>query len=629
MSANNRHDILIWDAESFIPIGDTTTVLWRGFSTGSLPNCVSMPELIEENADVFRARYLAWVFELGETCIKGRRLVDHLQLRPGFSYWWMTLLVEKCNFAKSPQINDAIRFLAFVDWAVGKNVRFVNLATANRRLAECFALWSAQLGIEFRWKQLQADESPTSLRSGLYQALPRCMRAIAWLVNFVVERWHLSGVGLDAWRRSKASVTFVSYLYNLEPCSQSAGLYESRYWSRLPDILREEACKTNWLHLYVKDKLLPTSKIAAKTIEGFNKHANGSQSHVTLDSFLSVKVVLCALLDWLKLLWLDVLLYRKLKSDRVDSQILWPLLRDDWSESMRGATAMWNVLSFNLFESSLAQLPKQNGAYLQENQGWEFGMISAWRAAGHKKLVGVPHSTVRYWDLRYFFDTRSYQRNDCNNMPKPDVVACNGPAMREQFLGGGYPEGGLVDVEALRYLYLANFLKPEPTAGKGKTEEREHIRILVLGDYVLKNTETQMNILSRAMPMLPRGVEIIVKPHPNCPVDPARYQAIPMQVTFELVSELLLNCDVAFTSTTTSASVDAYSAGVSVISVLDPATLNLSPLRGCAGITFISTPEELVNAVAAVENGASVKFVRQEFFTTDHGLSRWRKLLLV
>ena len=52
---------------------------------------------------------------------------------------------------------------------------------------------------------------------------------------------------------------------------------------------------------------------------------------------------------------------------------------------------------------TMASLPRQRlGLYLCENQGWERIFIRAWRKHGHGKLIGVAHSTIGYWDMRYF-----------------------------------------------------------------------------------------------------------------------------------------------------------------------------------------------------------------------------------
>ena len=95
----------------------------------------------------------------------------------------------------------------------------------------------------------------------------------------------------------------------------------------------------------------------------------------------------------------------------------------------------------------------------------------------------------------------------------------------------------------------------------------------------------------------------------------------------EPIAKLLAECDVAYTSAATSAAVDAYCAGVPIVSVLDPNTLNLSPLRGFDGVLFASTPEELAAALTSAATAPNTSGDQQEFFTLDPELPRWKKLL--
>jgi surface carbohydrate biosynthesis protein (TIGR04326 family) len=86
-------------------------------------------------------------------------------------------------------------------------------------------------------------------------------------------------------------------------------------------------------------------------------------------------------------------------------------------------SAVSTLLQYNLMESAINMLPRQDkGIYLQENQAWEMGMIHAWKSAGHGKLVGSIHSTVRYWDLRYFYCTHSYYKKGIEALPMPEVA---------------------------------------------------------------------------------------------------------------------------------------------------------------------------------------------------------------
>ncbi|MBE0613499.1 MAG: hypothetical protein IH604_07530 [Burkholderiales bacterium] len=601
-------------------------MLWRGFDESAFSDVISIPKLVEAGAEELRARYLAWIYELGEMPISGKRVVDHLEFRIGLSYWWMTLFAEKCNFDKSPQIDDAIRLMAFEDWATGRSLGRVVLDSCNAPLAECMRSWCAGSGIGFERQITVAEKERRSSLKRLYQSMPHPVQALAWLVGHLVRFWPLRNLGVREWRQTKGRVTFISYLFNLVPGSAKEGRFESRYWAHLPDELQREGCKTNWLHLYVEDALLHTPEKAADVIRQFNTTGRDGQTHVTLDAFLSAKVVFRTLRDWFRLAWIGGRLRRAIASPHAAALNLWPLFQDDWQRTMSGQTALSGLLNYNLFESALKALPKQRvGVYLQENQGWEFALIHAWRTAGHGRLIGSPHSTVRYWDLRYFFDPRSYSQKGRNNMLLPDQVAMNGPAARDAYVTSGYPVGDLVDVEALRYLYLvdikadADIVLARPTGSP--------LRVLVLGEYLLSSTEKQMRLLEKAAGFLPKDMKITVKPHPNCPVQVADYPGLRLEVTMSPISTLVQACDVAYTGSITSAAVDAFCAGVPVVSVLDPDILNLSPLRGQAGVLFASTPEELAHAmIASVSGRRATK--GQDFFTLDPNLPRWRKLLL-
>jgi surface carbohydrate biosynthesis protein (TIGR04326 family) len=623
---SNSISLQIWDVEGLPPVSDMVSVRWRGFVSGAQPDDVSIPELIEANADVLRKRYLAWIFDLGEKVIQGKRLVEYLELRPGFSYWWMTLFAEKCNYSKSMQINDAIRLMALDEWAKNRSVSRVVLTTNNQMLAECMRLWCDNLGVAFDLRRIAKLRASLPWEKRIYKVCPHAMRSMIWLGKHIINRWPLIGVGLKGWQQSKGRITFFSYLFNLAPDATKQGRYESRYWAHLPDALMQVNCKTNWLHLYVDDALLPTSKQAAETLRSFNKVEVGEQSHVTLDTFLSFSVVMRTIQDWIHLIWVSVKLRKKINTKQLSPLNLWPLFEDDWRQSMFGTIAISNLLNLNLFEAALKHLPKQQrGVYLQENQGWEFALIQSWQAAGHGHLIGAQHSTVRYWDLRYFFDPRSYRRTGGYDLPMPNQFAFNGLAVKDAYKNGGYPAGNLVEVEALRYMYLSDVQVKTTAVQKPKNSP---IRLLVLGDYLCSNTQQQMNLLAQASTLLPKDIVITVKPHPACPIQPEDYLSLTMTVTMEHIGKLLAECDVAYTSAVTSAVVDAYCAGIPVISVLDPNALNLSPLRGCAGALFASTPEELATKLMLAVSPPGVPSSQIDFFTTDPQLPRWKKLLL-
>lgn len=620
LECGEKDTLLVWDAEGSPPVGDWTVVLWRDFGDSRTPEIVSIPSLVETHAEDLRMRYLAWIYELGERRIQDKRVVEHLELRPGFSAWWMSLMVEM-GYGKSAGIYESIRMMAFENWTTDCFLDHVVLASPNARLAECMRSWSDRSGVAFEWRRISDEAEKPSWTKRLYQFLPHPLQALIWLVRYLFQCWPLRGVGLPEWRKAKGQVTFVSYLFNLVPDAAKEGRFESSYWAHLPDNLQSEGCKTNWLHLYVKDELLPTAEKAADAIRKFNKTGQGEQTHVTLDAFLSPKIVIRTLHDWGRLAWAGRRSHQAISSSPGAALNLWSLLEEDWQRSMSGVASMSNILSLNLFESALKSLPKQRvGVYLQENQGWEFALIHAWKDTGHGRLIGSPHSTVRYWDLRYFFDPRSYSRNSESGLPLPDQVAFNGLAALDAYQKGGYPVEDMVEVEALRYFHLCD--------AKVSLPSNTPIRVLVLGDYLSSNTQQQMRLLEKAVQHLPADTIITVKSHPACLIQSVDYPGIRMDRTMNPVSKLLTECDVAYTSAVTSAAVDAYCSGVPVVSVLDPNALNLSPLRGREGVIFASTPEELAHALISAASAPRSAAGQQDFFTLDSKLPRWRKLLL-
>ncbi len=622
--ADSRHKhLLIWDSEKVVPENDYDVLLWQSYAAIESDRIFSVSCLVEKNSEKLRSQYLELVHDLGEATVDGKKVSECLQIRPGLSYWWMTLLTEKCNFSKSPQINNIIKLMAFESWFEKKNYTSITIKTANNKLAKAMRRLCSNHGIKFDWSKERSFKKKNGLMKEIFHKLPYFMQGQIWLMWQLFSNWSLRGVGLNDWKKSEASMTFVSYLFNLKPEAIENGDYESFYWNDLSRVLEEEKLPSNWLHLYVKSDLLPNVTSVKNIISRFNRSSSGDQVHVTLYTFISLKLCMSVCVEWFRLFMIE----RKLRSViRKKSGFLWVLLKEDYLCSLIGKTAMSNILFFSLFEEAMSMLPvkQKNGFYLQENQGWEFGFIEAWRMAGHSNcLVGVPHSTVRFWDMRYFFDSRSYSREGQCKLPMPDCIAVNGEAAKKMFQQSGYPTNQLCEVEALRYLYLNDLTQNGNQAGK----ENSRATVLVLGDYVQDNTLKQMELLLAASYLINEEIQYIVKPHPACPIDESDYLELDLKVTNRELSALLSECSLAYTGSITSAAVDAYCAGKFIVTALDPESLNLSPLKGCDGVSFVSTPEELAGIINEVSHVNKKEVRGQNYFYLDSNLPKWKMLL--
>jgi len=625
VGAAKKLSLLVWDGEDSPPKGDWDTLLWRSFGADDAPDAISIPKLVESQAVTLRGRYLAWLYELGEAKIDGKRLVDHLSLRPGFSYWWMTLLAEK-SYGKSPRLVDAVKLWVLEELIDTSSADQLILASGDNTLAQAVSSLCKNAGIEFEWSRLDKVPNRQSFARRFFRMLPHPLQALAFLLRYLIQRWALRQLETPSPEKFAGKITFCSYFDNLEMLPARQGAFSSRYWTDLTKVLTHGGICTNWCQLFVKDDAVMTTQQALDLTADFNRTGAGQQVHFTLDAALSLRVIVRVLRDYASIVLAGLFLrkargYFRPSGSKVD---FWPLCEEDWSNSLFGATAVSNCLFLNLFERALGSLPPQKlGVYLLENQAWERAFIYAWRAAGHTNLVGSQHTTVTHWDLRHFFDPRNYRHTGMNDLPLPDSVALNGPAAIAAYRQGGFPEERVVEVEALRYLYLANLSSIQ---GKPKVGSKRPLSVLVLGDYLQSVTRHQMKWLVAAASLLPADTRYIVKPHPNCLVKNADYPSLRMLITSAPLVELFGDCDVAYTSNITSAAVDAYCADIPVVSVLNADAFNMSPLRGLVGVQFVTSAEELADSLRSPSR-LDCESEREGYFTIDRALPRWRSLL--
>jgi surface carbohydrate biosynthesis protein (TIGR04326 family) len=615
--------ILIWDAISGDMPKHDLLVLWQSYETNNVKNQISIPRLIEEKAEKIKSQYLSLIYDLGEAKLNGKRIIEHLAIRPNFSYWWMTLLSEKCNYAKSLQIDNIIKIMALNERLKQEKFETILLVSSNRNLSISLSNRASILGVNYEWHKIANTKVLKNNKKSILRKLPHLLQGLLWIMKNLVSHWPLKGVGIKEWKQSEAKTTFISYLTNLDSDALKRGNFASNYWKGLLPLLEKQKIKSNWLHFYISSDLLPNSKTAGSAIKWFNKSYNGEQVHVTLYSFLSVKLVLSVILDWCQLLRLKTTLKETIEQI---SGPYWPLLRDDFFSSLTGITAMSNLLYLHLFEEAISSLQKQmRGFYLQENQVWEWGLVHAWRTTNHfNNLIGIPHTTVIYWNLRYFFDSRTYMQQDKLALPLPDKVGVNGEVAKKRYMEGGYPISDIIEVEALRFLHL-NSLKKKYFKKEHEVEKRR--TLLVLSDYLPGNVEMQMKLLQDASNQVRNEIKYVIKPHPVCPFEEEDYSEINFQLTKKPIQQLLKNCQVVFTSNATSAAVDAYCAGTHVITILNPTTLNLSPLKDNERVSFVSTPEELANVLNKVFEIKNIDTEAENYFFLDSELPRWRCLL--
>ena len=600
-------DLLIWDSDSPAP-ENRRVLLWRGFNTEFKKDIFSILDIVEKDKSLIRDEFVSWSYELGEKKVDNTSIKDHLEIQPNFSYWWMTLFAEKCNFSKSPEIDNAVKLIAFKRWMLSNPLKSIEIKSNNKRLNNAFNLIAKKNNLNF-----SSNYSFSSLDN--YSTL-HLIKGIIWLCLYLFKSKPLKGIGLESWQKTKSSLTFFSYLFNLDNDQLKLNNHKSNFWDNLPDRIIDQGYGLNWLHIYSPSKQIPNTKVAANIVKNFNEK-NPDQVHIFLESFLNFKVIAKSIYDWITIIRLSF----KLKGSLNKEDDIFQILFDDWNKSFYGICAINNCLNFNLFLAAIKSLPNQSlGLYLQENQSWEVALNYLWKEYKHRNIVGVPHSTTRFWDLRYAHDPRVHSTKNTNNYPKPSLVAINGMSQRNYFKDISYPESELELVEALRYFHL------EPHTGmikKSSISEKKDL-VLILGDYLLENNHKLIDMIIRSAFSLPKTVRFIFKPHPACTVSLKEFKGLNIRILDEPLEDLLQDCSIAISSNVTTAALDAYFKGVPVACMIDSSKLNLSPMLEIDANVFVKTPQELVAKILKSFQESEIKNIDvRSFFELDSSLPRW------
>ena len=141
---SKKSKLTIWDSDfDYENCNENEmTLMWRHYENKKNPLIFSIPRFIELNDKILREKYLAYVYDLGNTKVKGKKLLDLLNIRSNFSYWWMTLIAEKCNSEKSPLITDIIKVFALeLFLEKSSSIKDIKLISSNKILVESLSLF--------------------------------------------------------------------------------------------------------------------------------------------------------------------------------------------------------------------------------------------------------------------------------------------------------------------------------------------------------------------------------------------------------------------------------------------------------------------------------------------------------
>jgi surface carbohydrate biosynthesis protein (TIGR04326 family) len=612
--------MLLWAAEAHLAPEHGNIVLWKGAARKA--GVRSITEYIDMHAEEVRRRYLAWSYDFGETQVFGRRLRERFNLADGTSFWWHSVFVEQSSW-KQRSLETMLKLFGFELLLECETPAELHFAGADRDVNLVLQAICRRRGIRYSWSRLSRGRIFT-LRA-LVRGLPRLVHGLMAVAYFASIRLALQRPPRPSPVCSAGRILICGPFANHSATRHGGSEFTSRFWGTLPQVLVQDGYEVQWLHYFYAHDKVPNAREARSILQRINERSVRVGAHSFVESYLPVRGIAKIFVRWLAIatqsLVVGLCLRRRFEKD--SCEIYWPLIRDDWAKTFRGFDCVQNLFYDECFDRALkAQVRYDECIYLMENQGWERALARAWHKHSLGRLTGVAHSTVRFWDLRYHCDPRRYDSGYRNHLPAPDCVALNGRVAREEYLATCAARELVVDCEALRYLHLV----PGSPRDLGEVSRGGALRILVLGDYTQGRTDALLHVMEGVRGRTSSPLEVLVKPHPACPIDPLRYPDSAFRIVNDPVAELVSSVHLVLASNTTSAALEAYVCGGRVLVLDDRSSVNYSPLMRVQGVSFVRDSDDLCCAIEALDPGARENQRRTEgFFNIDPNLRSWRR----
>lgn len=563
-------------------------------------NVISLPTLVEENATVYREAFLSLTHDFSQTKINRTTLYEYLKLEDGLPFWWTTSLGQRFNKHANSSINDVIKSMAFFDYLAQEKLcpTSIHITTERTALRDFFKHWAKSKGIDVKvnLKSCQKKVKKSVLVYALY------------LFRFI-----LYGL-FNPSKKKYQQHEFV--FFDIFTHLKNGADFKSNYWTKLVTVLEKN--NVLWNHLYYKTKHRFSYLNALKRIQLFNASSVLHQHQLLEQNF--------GLLDYFNTLNRYFKIRKKTKkilselskgfvcaNHEIDFS---PWLKDDFIDSLVGQEALKNCFYSVLLEKIVKVAPAHSkGIYIQEFQPWEIALVYYWKKEQDNDLIGVPHTTHSYWDLRYFFDHKFFPKYAKEIFP--DHIAVNGDYSFERCLENGYPEAILKPVEALRYLHHPSI----PLERKNKGQKT--LNLLICCDYQTKTSKRIFEIVDQTIKIGTFKYKVSVRMHPAFPLPKELLTQYNFELSKQEIIPALQGTDWVITSNHSAIALDAFYQGCNIAQWSDGVYFNLSPLRGVVDNLFFNSAQELRHMILKKEQ--EKKSI--SYFLIDSKIKKWKNLL--
>ena len=620
---NNINPLYIIESNSVESIDNKSCVcIWNGHEKND--KYISISSRLEDNSDKIKKKYIKFIHDLGEEKIDNKNLKSHLKIKENYNLWWMSLLTEKSHY-KSARIKDCLKFLVLEEIILEKKPSKIIVLLSDKIIVKSIKELSKKLNIEIEIKKIdivKKDQvNSKNIFSNIYFKSPNIIKSIIYLIRYSFNNWTFKKALRPKWETNK-NILFFSYLFHLDKDSFKDNKFNSSQWGPLTNLLNELSIKSNWMHHYIPNPVIPNRKSAISFINNLNKEFNNTQSHQIISSYINIKTILKVVANYTMIILKIPSLYKfkKLFIVKNSSINFWFLLKDDFINSILGPKLIENLFWIEHFDNALSKIPYQEkGIYLQENQSWEKALISAWKKYNHGKIYGLNNGFVRYWDLRFFDDLNTVKDNSDFKIPLPDRIILTDQISWDYYLNSGYEVNKLIKAETLRYFSVLS----KNLEKKHELKADQKIKGLILGDIIFDSTNEMIKNLEN---INSTNFHWTIKSHPACLINIKNYKKITLENSYENLEDIIHKYDLVIAPAATLSALDSYLSNIKTIIFLAKDELNISPLRGFKDIKITYDNTSLKEALS-LNNLNNYNFNKQDFFWYDKNLNFWKEIL--
>jgi surface carbohydrate biosynthesis protein (TIGR04326 family) len=589
-------NLILWDLERKLEFTSDYTILWNSFSENKEKKIFSINNLIGKKEDYYKGKILNFVSSIKDISINKKNVNDLMKINQDFSFWWFSKIYEKCNEIKTPELNDLVKVFALEDFLEKKKIQKIKIFTKNSNLIEYLELFAQKKKITlfFESKKRKKYKSINFFCEGIATIL------INFLKNIFFVKKKLS------WMKNYN--LYLSYFSQNKKNFISKNFNQEIFWN---NILKLEN-KNNLIVMIPDDNISILNKFFLSS--KINNQKKNKNFYISIYNFLDINILIKSIALYLKHFWkLKKIISNNFFLKNKNPYLI--LMKEKFLDDIIGKNIAISILHYLIFEKIFNSInnPKKI-IFLQEYQSWERILIFLSKKKFNINTFGYAHSSIRFWDLRYFNSFKDLNQNKIAlKKISPDVILVNSRYQKKVIHKNSI--SSIKICESSRYLNY-KFKKNIKLRNNSNS-------ILVIFDGLKKQDIYLIDFLNKVYEKLEKKYIFICKIHHLTDLRILKKIKFNHKIETKPLYDIKKNFKFICLGPGTSAAIDLAFLKIKFVTLLNPNTMNLSPVKN-ENFTFIRNVSEFIHYF---NKPNQIKVKKINFININQKLNEWKKII--